>query len=85
MYEPTSTNVESAYNSAFLFPKLIFMREFVLTLFANFESTYLKNGTFLDILQKVKTYCFADSINFHLNPSKIPKKYKTETPYCRYA
>ncbi len=41
----------------------------------------LKNGTFSDILQKLKTFCFAKSchstIEYFLNFKKV-KKYKIE-------
>jgi hypothetical protein len=37
----------------------------------------------LDILPKVKTYRFADiAIILRENLVEIPKKYKTEAPYC---
>jgi hypothetical protein len=42
----------------------------------------LKNGTFSEILQKVKTYIFAAAIVLRLNPVEIKKQYKTEVLYC---
>jgi hypothetical protein len=43
----------------------------------------LKNCTFLDILLKVKTYRFDEiAIILRENLVEIPKKYKTEAPYC---
>jgi hypothetical protein len=44
----------------------------ILVFFSNPLNAYAKkNGTFLDILQAVFTYCFA---------TEIPKKYKIEAP-----
>ncbi len=44
-----------------------------------------KNGTFSDILQKVKTYCFAYTVAItrRLNPIEIFFKYKIEAPFVR--
>jgi hypothetical protein len=42
-----------------------------------------KNGTFSDILQKVKTYCFAKTVAIirRLDPIEIFFKYKIEAPF----
>jgi hypothetical protein len=41
-----------------------------------------KNCTFSNILQKVKSYFLAISINLRVIPIEIPKKDKIEAPYC---
>jgi hypothetical protein len=40
----------------------------------------LKNGTFSDIFQKVKTYFLSVAIVLRLNPVEITKQYKTKVP-----
>ncbi len=39
----------------------------------------LKNRTFSDILQKVKTYCLPTAITLILNPTEHPEEYKIES------
>ncbi len=55
-------------------------------LFANFECICSKNSTFSDILQKVKTYCFAKSYYLLLNPFNTLKsiKFKSTRHNCLY-
>jgi hypothetical protein len=49
--------------------------------FVYFKCKCEKNCTFSNILQKVKSYFLAISINLRLIPIEIPKKYIIEAPY----
>ncbi len=42
------------------------------------------NGTFSDILQKVKTYVLPTAIVLNFNPIEIPKIIKLEPPNVQY-
>jgi hypothetical protein len=44
-----------------------------------------KNCTFLNILQKLKSYILPISIILRLIPIEIPKKYKIEAPHYKLA
>ncbi len=59
----------------------------ILTVFASFQCKCSKINTFSDILEKVKTYCFAKSYILRLNLFEIPKKrikLKPPNVYTRY-
>jgi hypothetical protein len=71
----------------FLIPILIFFKKkfvwVIIALFAILKCKCEKNCTFSNILQKVKSYFFANiSIILRVIPIEIPKKYKIEAPSC---
>ncbi len=70
----------------FFIPILIFFKKkffwVIIALFAFLKCKCEKNCKFSNILQKVKSYFLAISINLRVIPIEIPKKYKIEAPYC---
>ena len=52
--------------------------------FRKFGMHMLKNRTFSDILQKVKTYCLPTAITLILNPTEHPEEYKIESSQRTY-